>query len=445
MSASPSTSRSSAAQPNSSGGGVLLSQLVSVLLAVLLLFGGWSLFVLLGVGPALGFHVITNTKPPNPSPNNQPKPHTVSNTEPTSIPKTVATIDYHSQEQRVLLKLQRREFETRTARLSSLMDVAEQQWKAWQHRVQPLLKNDEGRRLATFAPKVRFLFSRVPGDISKLNELRTEIDSVQNAFTQANAPLTDLDKHDRQLASVESEIRSTRTTFEYLNPALDELVAESKDVPTGPTLEDALAKLNVPMDGEVRKAAKEKVKAIRERQEDDIKKVSQDLASQSKDLLTAQDDLKRAEADAQRKLEEAKAQSTQQTSDLEQKRQVARKKMEEALPVFRDRLAPFISKGYRQLQTRQQFVVGIEAQPISYSALVRIGALVDDAKGIETLLLISDSNPLHEMNDRPNGAFPKYTSEFDIKNPEVIRELKAVQAFLRQHGEAMVEAKLLAP
>jgi hypothetical protein len=33
----------------------------------------------------------------------------------------------------------------------------------------------------------------------------------------------------------------------------------------------------------------------------------------------------------------------------------------------------------------------------------------------------------------------------NTKNPQNIQEVKAVQEFLRRHGEAMVEAKLLAP
>ena len=53
---------------------------------------------------------------------------------------------------------------------------------------------------------------------------------------------------------------------------------------------------------------------------------------------------------------------------------------------------------------------------------------------------------LEGRNDRPLGSFPRFNSwVIDPNKPESIRELKAIRDFLRRHGEAMVEGKLLAP
>ena len=89
--------------------------------------------------------------------------------------------------------------------------------------------------------------------------------------------------------------------------------------------------------------------------------------------------------------------------------------------------------------------VVIDAQPFSFSAIIREGALENDAKGLKSLFSLGGSQRLSWLNDRPIGSFPQNASELDITKPDIIRQLKAIQEFLRQHGEAMVEAKLLSP
>ena len=83
---------------------------------------------------------------------------------------------------------------------------------------------------------------------------------------------------------------------------------------------------------------------------------------------------------------------------------------------------------------------------MSYAGLLRTRALVDSTKGRELLFSIAQPlNALGKLNDRPLGGFPPNRNHYDIDNAEVREKLKRAQAFLRNYGEAMVEAGLLSP
>lgn len=439
------TTQSSRRDARANGGSLLLSQMAMIVVAVVLLLAGWMLFVLFGVGPALGFPVIQGPNPPNIDNQNSP-PKTDPNTKSPPSKTNDSAASYESQEQLVLLELQRAEFDPRTARLKIAIDSVEARYQAWQRRIQSLLKNDEGRKLVPAARQVRYLLTQIPCNDADIERLRADVKAVRDEVIPSTSPLVDLGQHDRRLANVESQVRSMTTSFDDLNRALDELIEGAKTTPSdSSTLKQVLDKLDAPIDEDVRLVVAGKIREMKVRQSDEIEAANKQLKPLRDRLKSVEEESRQVEANADKQLEQAKTQSAEQMRELELKRLDAKKRMEEALPAFRDRLSPFISKGYRVLQTRQQFVVGIDALPISFSALLRVGALDDDIKGLETLLYVSDSNSVRGMNDRPNGAFPKYTSEFDIQKPQVLQDLKAVQAFLRQHGEAMVDAQLLAP
>ncbi len=79
-------------------------------------------------------------------------------------------------------------------------------------------------------------------------------------------------------------------------------------------------------------------------------------------------------------------------------------------------------------------------------ALLRVGALEDDLKGLEILYYLGRVDRSNGRSDRPQGSFPDGSIwEFAVQKPEIIRQLKAIQEFLRRHGEAMMDAKLLSP
>lgn len=424
----------------------LVSQIVTVVTAAALLLAGWLIFVFYAVGPTLGFQADKKTpdKPPD-------KAKAVINTK-KSAPKdpqaaSVNTVDssraYAQQEKLVLLRLQQTEFESRTAHLKTIAYAVEQRFQKWDRRVQSLLQSDEGKRLTSSASQFRFLLSLAK---KELEQLRVLVTNVREAFAQAPTPLINLEHSDNQLDALENQFRSAEPKFDSLEEAVDELLATSKPLPSGRTLEEAIAALDTEAAESVSKTAVEKKNEQQTRFADEIKTVKEQRATLRTQFDNAQSDYKRIEAESMQQLAEATKKHDEKLRELAQQRLAARKRMEEELPAFRTRLSPFISPGYRQPESRYKFVVVIEAQPISYSALIRIGALDDDLKGLETLLITGDSDSTRLWNDRPFGDFPNYVNwEFDGKNPEIVRQLKAVQEFLRRHGEALMEAKLLAP
>ncbi len=434
----------------------LVSQAVTVATAAVLLLGGWLIFVKFAVIPTLGFS--TNKKDAAPAKNETTQPPAKSKPvakkaeKPLAAPQTapVNTVEvsraYNREEQQVLLQLQKAEFESRTAQLKSVLDHVDQQHQAWDRRVRSLMESNEGKRLAVLAKQFRFLLSQVPLTKTELERFHLTITNVREAISQAPTPLTDLAPYDKQLESVETRLRTVEAGFEALNAAVDELIELSKPMPDAKTLAEAIAALDSDAAESVLQTASEKKKELQTQFAKEIATADQKVESLGKQLSQAQSDFQQFESETEKRLADAAKKRDEQLRDLAQQRLAARKRMEVALPAFRTRLSPFISPGYRQPESRYKFIVVIEPQPISYSALVRVGALDDDVNGLETLLIMGDSDSTQLWNDRPFGAFPNYVNwEFDGKNPEIVRQLKAVQEFLRLHGEALVEAKLLAP
>jgi hypothetical protein len=280
-----------------------------------------------------------------------------------------------------------------------------------------------------------------------LNELRIKVTKACDTFAYATMPLalTDLESIDRQLTAAEAQLRSAKANFEVLETAFDELIAAAKPQSSGPTLNEALAALEVQAAESLSQAVKEKKQELKDHFAEEIKSAKQDLKTLHSELNTAQSELKKVETDAGQQLVKDTDQRTELLRKLTQQRIAARKQMEEALPEFRDRLSPFIKSGYRQPNVETHFVATTDSRPISYSALLSVGALEGDLKGLETLFHLGAFSRFGGGNDRPRGSFPEGNWEFEAKKPETIRQLKAIQEFLRRHGEAMVEAKLLIP
>ena len=156
--------------------------------------------------------------------------------------------------------------------------------------------------------------------------------------------------------------------------------------------------------------------------------------------------LKESEAESKRKLDASIAAIESSAQAIVEKRAEARRKMEEAYPAVRSLLLPFTTPGYKQLNPKNCWEMTVDSKPVSYSGLLRTGMLVDDIKYLKIFFNMSCSyDGIHFFNDRPQGDFPLERSEFDIDNPAILNKLRKAQAFLRTHGEAMVEAKLLSP
>ena len=417
---------------------------------------GWLLFIVFAVGPTLGFSTTRETTPLPPvqvqKANDKPKATSVVINATPSVPKAVPnnTVDlreaYARQEQLALLRLQRAEFEFRTANLKTAVDLLDQRLQKWDHRLRGLAQSDEGKRLASSAREFRFLKSLVPLSKVDLGTLRASLTQVRLKCTQADVPEADLTPYDSQLDSIQTSVRSFMATFDSLEATLDELLASSKPSSDEQTLAEAMAKLDSADAELVNQEAAAKKMMMETRFQKEIEAAEEQLDKLHDKLDKAQSDLKQREADCAKQLAEAQGKRDEQLRELTQKRLAAQKRLEEQLPQFRSRLSPFITPSYRQLKALYGYKVVIDAQPISYSGLLRTGALENDAEGLDKFLLCAGRDCVEGRNDRPVGSFPRPNNwVIDTQNPQNIQEVKAVQEFLRRHGEAMVEAKLLAP
>ncbi len=110
-------------------------------------------------------------------------------------------------------------------------------------------------------------------------------------------------------------------------------------------------------------------------------------------------------------------------------------------------LKPFITPGYMQPKSADELVYGQSKIPMSYSALLRVGALKESEQriGIGILLRVGGGKSANLNNDRPLGEFPRMNSQADLQKPAVVARLKEAQRLLRIYGPLMVEDGLLSP
>ncbi|MEO2031390.1 MAG: hypothetical protein ABGZ35_04840, partial [Planctomycetaceae bacterium] len=110
-------------------------------------------------------------------------------------------------------------------------------------------------------------------------------------------------------------------------------------------------------------------------------------------------------------------------------------------------LSPFTSPGYLQpnsLSNPRRTERTDDAMPVSLSRLERLGALDPTPEGLERLYEFGGGKNGTRSPGRPLGAFPKYTS-FHLQRPAVLAAVRRAQELLREHGQALIEAKILSP
>lgn len=108
-------------------------------------------------------------------------------------------------------------------------------------------------------------------------------------------------------------------------------------------------------------------------------------------------------------------------------------------------LTAFTTPGYVQPETAYKLVFHDTKQPVSYSALKRVGALEDSDKGLAILFRVGGSKSATQQNDRPLGAFPRMNSISELQKPNTVARVKEAQQLLRKYGVFLIEDGLLTP
>ena len=143
-----------------------------------------------------------------------------------------------------------------------------------------------------------------------------------------------------------------------------------------------------------------------------------------------------------------------QLTTLEEKRQMQSEKVARAEALQKEMaevkliLSPFTSPGHFQPNSTSNpwdFKQTVDAEPISLSALKRLGALERTMTGLERLYITGGSkNPIFN-HDRPLGAFPMCIAGSLERREYVMETVKTAQRLLNTHGQALIEAGVLQP
>ncbi len=427
--------------------GFVVSHFVSVGVSVVLLFAGWTLFVIFGAGPALGFKLGASNDhaDPNPDTTTDTNEATTSASEP-NTPNDADSGDSASHLCQTLLLVQKCEFEPRLNRIRDVLRAAKKQLTEWNDRVGQLMNSDGGGRLANVeaAERFRILLRQCPMTTQDLKSCEDSLELLASYIQKATAPLGNLDDVDQELAGIEARLLSSTAQLTGLDLALDELQAGAAADPSSRrTLAAFLESLDERLTQDKQQTIDSAMTSLRERLATELADADQQKKELEATLLTQQTASEDFLKSVARETEASKRQSDELASDLASKRADARKAMERELPSMRSLLSPFITHGYRQ-PCIGEFTVVVDRQPVSYGALVRLGALEDTQDGLLNLLHAGETRENSLCNDRPLGSFPD-GSDAAMRNPDTRAKLEQVQQFLKKHSAAMVEAKLLVP
>ncbi|WP_236618190.1 hypothetical protein [Rhodopirellula europaea] len=229
-------------------------------------------------------------------------------------------------------------------------------------------------------------------------------------------------------------------TVEYVKrrQTLDELIRRSiSNAPASITLAEALQSRSQSLVEKKNRQIQEALNAESQRLSEDRTLVEDELKNQDKAVARLRQQIRSLESGGQPTNSPAQSDAPHQASLEEYQRD---------LPKIRSLLQPFITPGYMQPKSADEFAYAINKTPMSHSALTRSGALAAEPQGLITLFFIGGSKSATQNNDRPLGGFPRMNAITELSNSEDISaRVSEAQLLLQIHGQRLVDNGLLAP
>jgi len=355
------------------------------------------------------------------------------------------------------------EVRTRRAQVRSELAKLRTRLAAWNQRLDQLLENDPGRRLAADPSHLELIatFTRekplTPAQIAGWEEqLRLRFRSIPEKAHPDDGLLAVPDDSLPKLQEITSKVDQAAAGLARRNAAVDALLAESaqQDLePEGPSLRTVLQNHFDQAAIEKERELAEAVRRVREKSYqqrlDERTQAEQELAQARLEAERKRRELELALAQSKAKAEQQKAQDALEDANrTEEKRQAEREaqlkqqqreaRFQAALPQINKYLTPLITPGERQLQGGRWVYVDKKA-PLSLSGIRAKGGLKQNDLGYRRLYEICGA----PENDRPNGPFREWNN-LGIHDHEVPL-VRKVQSLLEEHGDLMVEKGLLAP
>ncbi len=425
---------------------LLFSQASLAAPAIVILLLCWFAFAWLGVRASLSSGTEIQTVP-NTTPD--PKPNSVNalDNNQAAVNAQVASYKYDEAERQLLLKIQKSKVDPRLNSLKAAFAEIQRLEAAWRQRLDALKANADGRRLATEegAFKIRFLSGAIQSKVSDISSMEEWSASIQNILAKARGPIEGIEDVEDRLAQSESLISETLAVLKQSKLMLDAMLADAGE-PQIRTLETTMSAADNETAKKITDSVTHRLKTLEAAHAEQMAAAELEQAKSKTRLAVAEKRLESAKAESAQRLGDSEKALDNETTRLAAEKAELRRQMESELPAMRSLLSPFITPGYRQPSVDTHLEVTPDALPISLSRLMRSRALEDSKKGMETMLILADSDSNYQpRNDRPHGSFPNRESETDIGKPEILRTLRTVQEFLRKYGDVMVEAKLLSP
>jgi hypothetical protein len=258
-----------------------------------------------------------------------------------------------------------------------------------------------------------------------------QVDAVHGTLAKAAREI------DEDLQNLEVLVASSQAA----TPANQSLAAASR-ARTDEKQAQTLARFTI----ESERQRQEFEKAARERQLAAERELQEAKLAAEQKIREA--DLAREKAEQTLRVMEATTKSDQAKRDLKQledfqaRERIRRErvaKFEAALPSMKPLLMPFISTGKMHYIPGKGWREG-DPGPLSLTALQATRGLEDQPGSpsiLNNFLLGNQSG-----NDRPIGSYPTWRPE---AGPQIEREVRRVQAFLREYGDLLVERGMLQP
>lgn len=334
---------------------------------------------------------------------------------------------------------------------------------AWSQRIQPLLDNDAGRRLAsddtvvtrvqanwlpdTYMTDPAFEPERFTTRLEKLAKSSHPSPAVIGLYT-----------------ALRDDLQQTLTFIQQRRKGIEGLVATSTAAaPANRTLRVAIDDIRKQKDAEhaariaaqLKEAESERVALMGEREAELYRKQTERIDAEKRleiSRVEKQTELVRiqeqAELDlAEKKAELARIKADEEQRDVERQAELAKRSAEfkRDLNEVQSVLTPFTTPGYTQL-VGNYWQPGSEKRPLSFMAIYTAGALDDSMAGLTKLANIGcrqrQLSPGLHQNDRPSWG-PMQNSRVVDRNR--IEFVKRAQTLLRKYGSLMVEEGMLSP
>lgn len=321
--------------------------------------------------------------------------------------------------------------------VTNAFDALNDTVSSWNKLKEQVLASDDGRRIASregdvlqFVAINEFCESQQRSKsliAESLSVLRSEVESRSNRLNWERSLAT--------TKQLKESIANATSAYERCATKLMELIERSaKGTAAATTLAETI---------EARErefAARLTSASVQQEREAELR-----FQSQMNELRESSDKLARTAAELEHAIAATRSGLMPAATSNSQNFPISRDSYNRDVAEIRSLLSPFISPGYAQPASRDEFEYVSFKSPMSLAAIKMAGGLDDTETGLQTLFRVGGLKSSLQHNDRPLGTFPKMNSVDELEAPDVARRIRRAQRLLTDYGALLVADRLLNP